>query len=38
MDIPSDVAKRVGEKFDLPEAFVDALAQQIQEEIDKRTA
>ncbi|XP_059178601.1 UPF0561 protein C2orf68 homolog [Physella acuta] len=36
-DIPEEVAKVIGEKFDLPEAFVDALAQQIHKEMLKRT-
>ncbi|BFZ17464.1 hypothetical protein BsWGS_20503 [Bradybaena similaris] len=36
-DIPDDVAKRIGERFELPDSFTDALAQRIQEEMDKRT-
>ncbi|CAL1532924.1 unnamed protein product [Lymnaea stagnalis] len=35
-DIPEEIAKNIGEKFQLSNAFIDALAQKIDEEIVKR--
>lgn len=35
-DDPRSVASEIGEKFDLPQEFVDVLTQRIEEEIDKR--
>uniref|UniRef100_A0A0B6Z6A9 Uncharacterized protein n=1 Tax=Arion vulgaris TaxID=1028688 RepID=A0A0B6Z6A9_9EUPU len=35
-NMPEEIAKKIGEKFDLPDTFINALAQQIQEEMDKR--
>ncbi|XP_005102058.1 UPF0561 protein C2orf68 homolog [Aplysia californica] len=36
VDIPEEVAKKIGAKFELPSVFVDALAQRLHEEMEQR--
>ncbi|CAG5121217.1 unnamed protein product [Candidula unifasciata] len=36
IDTADEVARRIGDRFELPDTFTDALAQRIQEEMDKR--
>ncbi|RUS89925.1 hypothetical protein EGW08_002277 [Elysia chlorotica] len=37
-DVPKALASEIGERFKLPQEFVDVLTQRIEEEIDKRVA